>query len=367
MSGTWGEYLRLSIFGESHGKCVGIVINGLSAGLELDLDYISKELQRRRPGQTETYSSSRREKDEFEILSGYFNNRTTGAPLTCVIWNLDPKSEDYEDVRGIIRPGHADYTAKVKYSGYNDYRGGGHFSGRLTAPLVLAGAIAKQVLRLRAVTIGSHILSIGEIKGKSFDPVRIESELLQELTEQDFPTLDQELAILMKEKLDKVRRAKDSVGGVVETAIVGLPAGLGSPFFDSMESKLAHLLFSIPAVKGVEFGAGFALTQMLGSKANDEFALKEGRVVTVTNHSGGIQGGITNGMPVVFRTAFKPTPSIGKTQKTVDLEKMEELEISIKGRHDVCIVPRGVPVVEAVAAIAVLDLMLEKDGNGWIK
>ena len=367
MGGTWGEYLRLSIFGESHGKCVGIVINGLGAGLELDLDFIDKELQRRRPGRVATYSSAREEKDRFEILSGYFNNRTTGAPLTCVIWNQDPKSEDYDEIKGIIRPGHADYTARKKYSGFNDYRGGGHFSGRLTAPLVLAGAIAKQVLRLREVTIGSHILSIGDIKGKGFDPVKIEPKALQSLTEQDFPTLDPELAVLMKEKLARVRKEKDSVGGVVETAIVGLPAGLGSPFFDSLESKMAHLLFSIPAVKGVEFGAGFAITEMLGSEANDEFTLHEGRVVTVTNHSGGIQGGITNGMPVLFRTAFKPTPSIGKTQKTVDLEKMEELEITIKGRHDVCIVPRAVPVVEAVAAITILDLMLEKDGNGWIK
>ncbi|NLP43411.1 MAG: chorismate synthase [Peptococcaceae bacterium] len=367
MSGTWGEYLTLSIFGESHGKCVGIVINGLGAGFELDLDFINKELQRRRPGLAELYSSTRQEKDEFEILSGYFNHRTTGAPLTCVIWNQDPKSEDYDEIKGIIRPGHADYTAKIKYSGFNDYRGGGHFSGRLTAPLVLAGAIAKQILQIRNVTIGSHILSIGEIKGESFNPVQIEPNILQQLTEQKFPTLDQELATVMKEKLAKVRKEQDSVGGVVETAIVGLPAGLGSPFFDSMESKLAHLLFSIPAVKGVEFGAGFAITQMQGSEANDEFALHGDRVVTVTNHSGGIQGGITNGMPVLFRTAFKPTPSIAKNQKTVDLEKMEELEISIKGRHDVCIVPRAVPVVEAVAAIAVLDLMLEKDGNEWIK
>lgn len=365
MSGVWGNYLKLSLFGESHGRCVGVVINGLQAGIELDLDLISRELGRRMPGKS-PHSTPRREKDEFEIMSGFFNNKTTGAPLTCVIWNQDQRSRDYEDSKGIMRPGHADFTARMKYSGFNDYRGGGHFSGRLTAPLVLAGAIAKQVLGKKGIVIGSHILSIGNIQEENFDPMQVNDHLLQELVEKGFPVLEQKNEILMKERMQKAKKEEDSIGGIVETAVVGVSAGLGSPFFDSVESKLAHLLFSIPAVKGVEFGAGFKITQMSGSEANDAFAFQEGEVVTLTNHSGGIQGGITNGMPILFRTAFKPTPSIGRVQKTVDLVNKEELEISIKGRHDTCIVPRAVPVVEAVAALALLDLMIEKDGSEWM-
>lgn len=365
MSGVWGNYLKLSLFGESHGRCVGVVINGLQAGIELDLDLISRELGRRMPGKS-PHSTPRQEKDEFELMSGFFNNKTTGTPLTCVIWNQDQRSRDYEDSKGIMRPGHADFTARMKYSGFNDYRGGGHFSGRLTAPLVLAGAIAKQILGKKGIVIGSHILSIGNIQEENFDPMQVSDHLLQELVEKGFPVLEQENEILMKDRMQKAKKEEDSIGGIVETAVVGVSAGLGSPFFDSVESKLAHLLFSIPAVKGVEFGAGFKITQMSGSEANDAFAFQEGEIVTLSNHSGGIQGGITNGMPILFRTAFKPTPSIGRVQKTVDLVNKEELEISIKGRHDTCIVPRAVPVVEAVAALALLDLMIEKDGSEWM-
>lgn len=365
MGGIWGDYLKLSLFGESHGRCVGVTINGLGAGIELELDFIHKELDRRRPGKL-LHSSARQEDDEFEILSGYFDNKTTGAPLTFVIWNEDQKSRDYEDIKGIMRPGHADYTARIKYYGCNDYRGGGHFSGRLTAPIVLAGAIAKQILKQRDIEIGSHILSIGAIKEQNFDPVEVSVDLLKELQGKEFPVIERESEENMKAAMQKAKKDENSLGGVVETAVVGLPIGLGSPFFDSVESKLAHLLFSVPAVKGVEFGAGFKVAEMLGSEANDAFSLKEGEVVTLTNHSGGILGGITNGMPVVFRTAFKPTPSIAKVQKTVDMEKKEELEISIKGRHDTCIVPRALPVVEAMTAIALLDLMIEKDGLAWM-
>lgn len=365
MSGIWGDTIKLSIFGESHGACVGVVINGLAAGIELDLDFIRAELDRRRPSKA-SHSTSRQEKDEFEIVSGFFNNKTTGAPLTCVIWNRDQKSRDYDDIKGIVRPGHADYTARIKYGGFNDYRGGGHFSGRLTAPLVLAGAIAKQIIKIKNIDLASHIIRIGDIAGEPLDPVEVNSEILKQLKEKDFPTLDTEYEILMKERMEKAKKEKDSVGGIIETAVVGLPVGLGSPFFDSVESKLSHLLFSIPAVKGVEFGAGFKIAEMSGSEANDPLTIKNNKVVTLTNHSGGIQGGITNGMPVLFRTALKPTPSISKIQKTVDMERMEELEISIKGRHDTCIVPRAVPVVEAVTAIAILDMMIEKDGTEWI-
>lgn len=364
MSGVYGEYLKLSIFGESHGQGVGIVINGVPAGLELDLDFIGKELRRRAPGQS-SFTTARIEDDNYEILSGFFNKRTTGAPLCLMIRNRDCRSGDYEELKDIPRPGHADFTARIKYSGYNDYRGGGHFSGRLTAALVLAGAIAKQMLSSKDIYLGSHILSIGDIRDQAFDMKIKSSEILTELREMDFPVLSEEKGLMMKEKIYQVKAQQDSIGGVVETAVVGLPAGLGSPFFDSVESKIAHLLFSIPAVKGVEFGAGFRLAQMLGSEANDQFVIEKDQVRTKTNHCGGIQGGISNGMPIIFKTAFKPTPSISSQQRTVDLGRFEEVEIKIKGRHDPCVVPRAVPVVEAAAALALADLILEKDGTVW--
>lgn len=365
MSGTWGEYLKLSLFGESHGKCVGIVINGLPAGIKLDQEFIRSELYRRAPGRN-ALSTSRQEKDEFEIISGYFNDHTTGSPLTCVIWNKDQHSGDYEDLKNNLRPGHADYTAMIKHSGFNDYRGGGHFSGRLTAPMVLAGAIAKQILRKKNIAIGSHILSIGNIREDSFDELDLDANLIQELAGRDFPVLNGGKGEEMQERILLAKAEEDSLGGVVETAAVGLPVGVGSPFFDSLESKIAHLLFSVPAVKGVEFGTGFAIARMKGSEANDSFVYVNGKVETLTNHNGGILGGISNGMPVIFRAALKPTPSISKTQSTVNISRKEEVEIRIKGRHDPCIVPRAVPVVESAAALAILDLMIEKDGITWM-
>lgn len=365
MSGVWGEYLKLSIFGESHGLGVGIVVNGLPAGIELDLDLIDKEMARRMPGKT-SLATPRQEQDKYELVGGYFNGKTSGSPLCCMIWNRDQRSQDYEDIKGIVRPSHADFTARLKHSGCNDYRGGGHFSGRLTAPLVFVGAIAKQLLGRKDIVIGSHILSIGDVQEEPFDLRDVGPDRLKELTNKEFPVIVEDKAIEMKEKILKAKQDNDSLGGVVETGVVQLPIGLGSPFFDSVESKIAHLLFSIPAVKGVEFGAGFQITKMNGSEANDQFILEKNQVKTITNNNGGILGGITNGMPLVFRTAFKPTPSIGKVQKTVDVDKLEEIEISIKGRHDPCIVPRAVPVVEAVAALALLDLMIEKEGIGWM-
>ena len=365
MSGVWGQYLKLSIFGESHGKGVGIIIDGLPAGIELDLEQIDKEMSRRMPGKS-SLSTARKEQDGYQLVGGYFNQNTSGSPLCCMIWNKDRRSEDYEEIKGIVRPSHADYTARLKHAGCNDYRGGGHFSGRLTAPIVFAGAIAKQLLRNRGITIGSHILKIGDVQGERFDLMDVNSTMLEDLTEKEFPVMDEEIGAKMKEKILAAKKEQDSVGGVVETAVVDLPAGLGSPFFDSAESKIAHLLFSIPAVKGVEFGAGFRIAEMKGSEANDQFILEGDKIQTTTNNNGGILGGITSGMPLIFRTAFKPTPSISKVQRTVDMEKMEEVEISIKGRHDPCIVPRAVPVAEAVAALALLDLMIEKDGVQWM-
>ncbi|UWG96210.1 chorismate synthase [Dehalobacter sp. DCM] len=365
MSGTWGEYVKLSLFGESHGKCVGIVINGLPAGIKLDLDFIRSELARRAPGKN-ALSTPRQEKDEFEIISGYFNEHTTGSPLTFIIWNKDSHSNDYEDLKYNLRPGHADYTAMIKHGGFNDYRGGGHFSGRLTASMVLAGAIAKQILSKKEIAIGGHVLSIGNIREESFDELDLAVNSIQELARMDFPVLNSAIGEEMQQQILLAKAEEDSLGGIVETAAIGLPVGVGSPFFDSLESKIAHLLFSIPAVKGVEFGAGFAITQMKGSQANDSFVYVNSRVETLTNHNGGILGGISNGMPLLFRTALKPTPSIAKAQSTVDISRNEEVEIRVKGRHDPCIVPRAVPVVESAAALAILDLMIEKDGVTWM-
>jgi chorismate synthase len=356
MSGVWGNKIKYSIFGESHGKGIGINIDGLPAGIKLDLDAINVEMKRRAPGQDEI-STARKEKDEFQIISGYFNERTTGTPLCAIIWNEDMHSKDYAELKTVIRPGHADYTGSVKYSGFNDFRGGGHFSGRLTAPLVFAGAIAKQILKEKGIEIGGHIYQIAGIYDTPFDKVSINSELLKITVQRKFSVVDENKGAEMITAISNAKQEQNSVGGVIECAILNLPEGLGSPFFDSVESLLAHLLFSIPGVKGVEFGTGFEMSQMLGSKANDEFYIEEDKVKTFTNHNGGILGGITNGMPLVFKVAFKPTASIGKPQKTVDISKRENTVVSVKGRHDPCIVQRALPVVEAAAAMVILDLL----------
>lgn len=357
MSGIWGNNIKLSIFGESHGVAIGITIDGLPSGLELDLDSINIEMARRRPGKSEL-STPRNEKDVFEILSGYFNGKTTGTPLCAIIRNSDTRSKDYTEIKDKIRPGHADFTANIKYEGHEDYRGGGHFSGRITAPLVFAGAIAKQILEDKGIFIGSHIKSIGNIEDDFFNPLDIKVEDLKSLKEKSFPVLDEEKGKLMKEKILVAKEDEDSVGGVVECSIINMPSGIGSPFFNSIESVLSGLLFSVPAVKGVEFGSGFEISKMKGSEANDEYYIDEdNNIKTYSNNNGGILGGISNSMPIIFRTAFKPTASIGKTQRSVDIEKNKNIELEIKGRHDPCIVPRAFVVVEAVAAIAVLDLI----------
>lgn len=356
MSGVWGNKIKYSIFGESHGKGIGINIDGLPAGIKLDLDAINVEMKRRAPGQNEI-STERKEKDEFQIISGYFNEKTTGTPLCAIIWNEDMHSKDYEEIKTAIRPGHADYTGSVKYSGFNDYRGGGHFSGRLTAPLVFAGAIAKQILKEKEIEIGGHIYQIADIYDTPFDKVSINSELFKIIGKRKFSVVDENKGAKMITTISNAKQEQNSVGGVIECAAVNLPEGLGSPFFDSVESLLAHLLFSIPGVKGVEFGTGFEMAQMHGSEANDEFYIEEDKVKTFTNHNGGILGGITNGMPLVFRVAFKPTASIGKPQKTIDISKRENTVISVSGRHDPCIVQRALPVVEAVTAMVILDLL----------
>jgi chorismate synthase len=365
MSGVWGKRIKLSIFGESHGKAIGINIDGLPPGIELDLNYINKEMERRAPGKSEL-STPRKEEDSIQILSGYFNEKTTGTPLCAVIYNDNQHSKDYEKTKNLMRPSHGDFTGYIKYEGFNDYRGGGHFSGRLTAPLVFAGAVCKQILERKGIIIGSHIKSIGKIEDRSFDMVEINDEIFKQLRNNSFPVLDEKIGSEMKESIIKAKGEMDSVGGVIESAVINIPIGIGEPFFDSVESTLAQLIFSIPGVKGVEFGEGFDITKMKGSQANDEFFIDEDKVRTYTNNNGGILGGITSGMPIIFRTAFKPTPSIGKVQKTIDISKGENIEIEVRGRHDPCIVQRAVPVVEAACAVALLDLVIEREGLLWI-
>lgn len=357
MSGIWGNSIKYSIFGESHGKAIGITIDGLPAGTTLDLGFIESEMLRRAPGRNE-FSTKRKESDSFEILSGFFNNHTTGTPLCTLIYNNEIHSQDYDKLKETMRPGHADFTGYIKYSGFNDYRGGGHFSGRLTAPIVFAGAVAKQILLQKNIVIGSHIYRIGDVCDSPFDKVNINYDIINELKNMDFPVIQHEKGIEMKKSITEAQKELDSLGGIVEAAVLNLPAGIGSPFFDSVESAISHIVFSIPAVKGIEFGTGFDIAGMKGSEANDEFYIQDGTVKTYTNNNGGILGGITNGMPLIFKAAFKPTPSIAKNQRTIDILNKTNTNIEIAGRHDPCIVPRAVPVIEAAAAMAVLDLII---------
>ncbi|MBU3143667.1 chorismate synthase [Clostridium sp. CF012] len=356
MSGQWGKKVKYSIFGESHGRGIGITIDGLPTGIKLDMDFINNEMQRRAPGR-DKFSTTRSEGDKVEILSGYFNGYTTGTPLCAVIYNENQNSVDYDKLKDLARPGHADLTGKVKYSGFNDYRGGGHFSGRITAPLVFAGAVAKQILLEKGILIGSHILSITNVFDSYFDAVNLKNELLIDISKKNFPVIDDVQGKVMESIILKAKEESDSVGGIIEASILNLPCGLGEPFFDSIESNLAQLLFSVPAVKGVEFGSGFEITKVRGSQANDIPYMDKGSVKMKTNNNGGINGGISNGMPIVFRVAMKPTPSIAKLQNTIDMHTLENSEVSVIGRHDPCIVLRALPVIESCAAMSILDFM----------
>ena len=354
---VWGEKIKLTIFGESHGKGIGIVIDGLPSGFELNLDRVAEQMKRRAPGRNKL-STARAEADEFQILSGFFNGKTTGTPLTAVIFNTDMRSKDYNPE--LLRPSHADFTALCKYGESRDYRGGGHFSGRITAPLVFAGAVAEQILEEKGIFTSAHIMQVGSVCDKPFDMVNTHKELLKELSKMDFPVIDGECAEKMKEEIDKYRCDKNSVGGRVEVCICGVEAGIGSPFFGSVESRLASMMFSIPAVKGIEFGLGFDFAASDGKTANDEIYIEDDVVKTYTNNNAGINGGITNGMPIVSRLALKPTPSIAAVQKTVNIDTKENTEIEIKGRHDPCIVHRAAIVAECATAIAMLDMVLDK-------
>ena len=358
MKNVIGNSVTVTLAGESHGEAIVVTLDGLRPGIGVDPSHIASRLALRRP--SGSISTPRREADEFSILSGVFEGKTTGTPLCILIPNTSKRSGDYEATRFTPRPGHADFTAYEKYGGYQDYRGGGHFSGRVTAGLVAAGAVAELALKEEGVVIGTHLLRCGGVCDRAFGDLYAD---LSYLSDKSFPVLDEAAAEEMHRRIEAAKADLDSVGGVLETAVIGLPSGLGEPWFDTVESMLAHLLFAVPAVKGVEFGDGFAMAERRGSECNDAFAWKDGRVVTATNRNGGINGGITNGMPLLFRCAVKPTPSIGKEQRSVDLSTMTETVLSVHGRHDPCIAHRAAAVVNACTALTLLDLLTIRRGN----
>ena len=357
MGATYGNLFKITIFGESHSSAIGVVIDGVPAGATLDFDEIEREMARRAPGKN-AFSTPRTEKDIPQIQSGVFEGKTTGTPICALILNTNTRSKDYTPE--ILRPSHADYSGSVRYHGFNDYRGGGHFSGRLTAPLVFAGAVAKQILKKQGVEVFAHIKNIGSVVDKSFSYENPDILALRSLKTETLPVLDKSKLAEMEAEILAAKEKLDSVGGSIEAVVCGLKAGVGSPFFDSVESRISQMLFSVPAVKAVEFGIGKEFSKMRASEANDAFFLENGVIKTKTNHNGGINGGITNGMPVVVTATVKPTPSIGKEQETVNVKEMKEVLHATHGRHDPCIVQRAVAVIEAALSISVLDLLLEE-------
>ena len=350
--------IRISIFGQSHSGGIGVVIDGLPAGERIDMDALNAFLKRRAPG-GKAWATPRKEADAPEFLSGLVNDTTCGAPLSAVIRNTNTRSGDYANLRDIPRPGHADYTAQVKYGGYQDVSGGGHFSGRLTAPLCIAGGICMQILARRGIAVGAHLLQIGAARDESYDPINLSSDALRIAAAREFPVLNEAAGECMMNEILQAKAELDSIGGLIECAAAGVPAGLGDPMFDGMENRIARLAFAVPAVKGIEFGAGFESAALRGSQNNDAYFMENGHVSTRTNHAGGILGGITNGMPVIFRATIKPTPSIAQAQDSISLSRMENATLEVQGRHDPCIAPRAVPCMESVMAIALLDAMLE--------
>lgn len=363
MSSIWGNKIKISIFGESHSNAIGGVFDGLPPGIKIDIDEIMVEMGRRAPGKS-NLSTARSEQDIPEILSGYFNGYTTGTPLAFVIKNANTRSKDYDELKNLMRPSHGDYTGNIRYSGYNDYRGGGHFSGRLTAPLVFMGSIAKQYLaQNKGILIASRVKSIGNVIDDEVESMPLfNEERLKAFKTKRLPTINIAKSIEMEEYILEAKKRGDSTGGVIQCICLHVPIGLGSPIFESFESSLAHLLFSVPAVKGVEFGKGFDISKLYGSQANDESYYDEGVVKNYTNHNGGIVGGITNGMPILFNVAVKPTPSIAKPQRTINIETGIDEVLNVKGRHDPCIIPRALPVVEACAALNIFDYLLQVEG-----
>ena len=362
MKNSFGNSVTVTLFGESHGPEIGVIIDGLAPGIPVDTDYIEQRLQLRKP--QGSISTKRAETDIPHFVSGVFEGHTTGTPICITMENSDTDSKNYELAKSLMRPGHADYTAILKYHGYSDYRGGGHFSGRLTAPIVAAGALISKALEDKGIYIGTHIKKCRDVYDREFSDLKSDIARLNTL---QFPVLDENAGELIRREIESAAENKDSVGGVLETAVIGVPAGAGEPWFDSVESVISHGIFSIPAVKGVEFGAGFAFSDMYGSEANDEFFVNGDNIETRTNNNGGINGGITNGMPIIFRTVIKPTPSIFKPQNTVDVNKMEDAVLEIKGRHDPAIFHRARVVADSVTAICLCDILTSRFGTDWLR
>ena len=361
MKNTFGNNVSITLFGESHGEAIGCVLDGIAPGIEVDEDFIALQMEKRKG--INSISTPRREADKVRILSGVFQGKTTGTPIALMIENQTQHSKDYSATKDLARPSHADYTAECKYHGYQDYRGGGHFSGRITAPLVAAGAICLKALSKKGIEIGTHISSCADINDRDFDNLAEDIALLKD---REMPVLCCEASEKMLSAIETARNDGDSLGGKLTTAVIGMPQGVGEPWFDTVEGVLSHALFSIPAIKGVEFGLGFDFATKKGSDANDEFAMVNGSVQTKTNNNGGINGGITNGMPIVFSCAVKPTPSIFKQQNTIDFKKNEDAVLNIKGRHDPAIIHRARVVVDSVTAITLCDLLATRFGTDWL-
>lgn len=362
MKNTFGSSVSITIFGESHGSAIGAVLDGIAPGIPVDEEFIAYQMKLRQS--VGALSTARREADSVKIVSGLFNGRTTGTPMTFIIENQDTRSKDYGELAYKARPGHADFSAQIKYHGFQDYRGGGHFSGRITAGIVAAGAVAIGALRRKGIKIGTHILSCGGVFDRTFDDLNTDIDRLNSM---EFAVLDDKKAEEMQAAITAAKQDSDSVGGRLETVVTGVPAGVGEPWFDTLESILAHALFSIPAIKGVEFGAGFAAADMLGSQCNDCFRIENNNVTAPTNNNGGVIGGITTGMPILFRTAVKPTPSIFKEQNTIDLKSFDNTTLQIKGRHDPAIVHRARVVVDSVTALVLCDQLAMRFGTDWLK
>lgn len=359
MSSIWNNRISVSIFGESHGPAIGVIIDNLPSGEYIDSEELTRFMARRAPKKDGT-TTSRSEKDMPQIISGMLHERTTGTPLCAFIQNTDTHSSDYSNISRLARPGHADYTGALRYKGFNDVRGGGHFSGRLTAPLCFAGAVCGQILERRGIYTGAHILSVHNVKDTAFNNITVNRDDILSIRNKEFPVINDKKGEQIKNKIQDARKNLESVGGIIECASVNVPAGIGSPIFDGLENSMAQLIFGIPAVKGLEFGAGFEVAKMFGSQNNDEFYVDErGHVLTKTNNHGGILGGISSGMPITLRVAIKPTPSIAQPQETIDMKSMSNEILEIKGRHDPCIVPRAVPCVESAVNIALLSHMLD--------
>ena len=360
MKNTFGQSVAITIYGESHGEAVGVVLDGLAPGIPVDRDYIDERLTLRRP--SGRISTARQEQDEYRIVSGVFEGRTTGTPLCIVIPNTQTRSKDYSATRWLARPGHADYTANCKYHGYEDYRGGGHFSGRITAGIVAAGAIALTALHQKGILTATHVLRCGGVADRNFGDLQADMQALQN---DPFPVLDAAAKDAMRQTIEAAAEACDSMGGVLDTVVTGVPVGVGEPFFDTVEGLMAHALFGIPAIKGVQFGDGFDMADAMGSAFNDPFRMENGNVTTSTNHNGGINGGITNGMPILFRCMVKPTPSIYKEQQTVDFRTHENADLQIHGRHDPAIIHRAAVVVDSMAALVLCDVLAGRFGTDW--